>query len=91
MSRAGATTVTASFFDNDGTAEYRLPFEAKAGVAYRFARGQIEFDVQMNTGAGVYDGFASDGHTTILTDTGTGVVTAEEVPAVPEVIDSRGW
>ena len=89
VSRAGTTTVTASFFDNDGTANYRLPFEAKAGVAYKFSRGQIEFDVLSHMGAGVYDGFASDGHTTILTDTGTGLVTANELPAAPEVIDSR--
>ena len=69
--------------------DYGIPFEAKAGAAYRFDRGQIEVDLLMHVGNGVYDSFTSDQQTTILTDTGTGVVTAQQVAAIPAVVDSR--
>jgi len=89
VSRAGTTTNTASFFEDEGTVEYRIPFEAKAGAAYSFARGQIEIDLLTHLGAGVYEGVTSARQTTVLTDAGTGLITAQQVPSVPSVIDSR--
>jgi long-subunit fatty acid transport protein len=89
VSRVGGTTITASFFDDDGAVEYRIPFEAKTGVAYSFSRGQVEVDLLMHLGAGVYDGFTSDRQTTILGDAGTGAVITQQVASIPSVIDSR--
>ena len=89
VSRIGSTTTTASFFDDAGTVEFKIPFEFKAGAAYTFPRGQIEVDLLTHFGAGVYDGFATDNPTTILSDAGTGSVTVQSLNTTPQVIDSR--
>jgi hypothetical protein len=89
VSRVGGVTTTASQFDDDATVEYKIPFEFKAGAAYRFPRGQVEVDVLTHLGSGVYDAFSSARPTTILTDTGSGAVTAQQLATLPAIVDSR--
>jgi hypothetical protein len=85
----GATTVTASFFDEEQSVEYRLPFEFKTGAAYKFTRGEIEVDLITHLGAGVYDAVTNSRRIIVLTDTGSGAVTVQEFETVPRVVDSR--
>jgi long-subunit fatty acid transport protein len=89
VSRIGASTTTGSFFDDEAAIEYRIPFEFKAGAAYRLPRGQVEIDLKTYLGAGIYDGISSDRPTTILSDAGAGSVTTQQLTTVPTVIDSR--
>jgi long-subunit fatty acid transport protein len=89
VSRVSGTTSTASFFDAEGDVTYRIPFEARAGVAYKSGRGQIEFDLMMYSGSGLYEGFSSDRPTTVLTDAGIGIVAEQQLPAIPAMVDSR--
>lgn len=89
VSRVGGATMTASFFDDEQDAEYKIPLEFKAGAAYKFSRGAVEFDVITHMGAGVYEAAASIAKTRVLTDAGNGSVTIQEFDAPPRTVDSR--
>ncbi len=89
VSRLGGATTTGSFFDDQVAVEYRVPFEFKAGAAYKLPRGQVEIDLLTHLGAGVYDGISTDRPTTILNDTGAGSVTTQQLTTIPTVVDSR--
>lgn len=89
VSQAGTTTTTASFFDADQSVEYKVPMEFKAGAAYKFARGAVEFDLLTHLGAGVYDAVTSVQPTTVLRDSGAGTVSRLQLATSPRVVDSR--
>jgi hypothetical protein len=88
--RAGATSITVSFFDPAAESQLKLPFEFKTGVAWIGARAQVEVDLFTYMGTGRYAAVESDQVATIITDDGQGrppVVTTQvyESPTV----DSR--
>ena len=89
VSKVGAATSTASFFDEEQAVEYSVPFEFKAGAAYKFSRGEVEFDLITHLGAGVYDAVTNPKAITVLADAGNGAVTVQQFGALPRVIDSR--
>jgi len=86
----GAATASASYFEDDGRIEYRLPLEFRGGLAWVGPRAQIECDVLMYAAAGRYTAFRSDQLWTVITDTGSGGPPAvTNIPPNPVVIDSR--
>jgi len=86
----GAATASASYFEDDGRIEYRLPLEFRGGLAWVGPRAQIECDVLMYAAAGRYTAFRSDQLWTVITDPGSGGPPAvTSVRPNPVVIDSR--
>ena len=90
QARNGAATATASFFDDSGSVEYRLPLEFTAGVAWVGPRAQVECDVLLYSAAGRYSAFRSDAQWTLITDQGLGgPPTVAHVAPAPTIVDSR--
>jgi hypothetical protein len=88
--KSGPSTTTASFFDTSADAEYRIPLEFKAGVAWAGPRAQMEADLLTHAAGGRYSAFSTDQTWTVVNDPGTGGPPTEQRPALTApVVDSR--
>jgi long-subunit fatty acid transport protein len=70
--RARPATVASGFFDPDVSAEYKLPLEFKAGVAWIGDRAEAELDVLTYSGTGDYTAIESAAPITVAVDNGQG-------------------
>jgi hypothetical protein len=66
-STAPPLPISASFRDGNGAFQYKLPFEASAGLAYRFGRAQVELDVRYHHNPGDYSLYRSDNQVQVTT------------------------
>jgi hypothetical protein len=90
LSKVGATTTTASFFDPEPSTHYKLPFEFKAGATWIRSRAQVEVDLLTYAGGGSYEAFQTTQPWTIITDSGTGgAATVQQRPFDVSMVDSR--
>ncbi len=89
-STTAATTITASFLDDDLDVSYRLPLEFKTGLAFTGSRGQAEFDLLVFSGTGEYRAFESNQSVTVLVDAGNGnPPSATDYAANPSTIHTQ--
>jgi hypothetical protein len=87
---SGPSTTTASFFDTSADAEYRIPLEFKAGVAWVRPRAQVEADLLTHAAGGRYSAFRTDHTWIVVSDPGIGGLPTEQRPALTApVVDSR--
>jgi hypothetical protein len=79
-----ATSATSAYFrDDSGAFEYKLPLEASAGIAYRFASVEIELDLRYHDSVSQYDFYHSNVPYQFLTQAnGTSSTTTQPPPLI---------
>ncbi len=78
----GGETTSTYLRDDGARFEYRLPFEAAVGLAWRARKWEIEANVRYTDGSGVYDVVRSD-EPVVSTTYGAGTLTQTVQPARP--------
>ena len=89
MTQVGALTTTASFRDDSGAFQYKLPLELSAGVAYRVGPFQAEIDVRYHASAGQYTFYRSARPVQVTNQNPDGSISQSTQPFADVVYSTR--
>ena len=89
MTQVGGLTTTASFRDDSGAFQYKLPLEVSAGLAYRVGPFEAEIDIRYHASAGQYTFYRSARPMQVTTQNPDGSISQSTQPFDEVVYSTR--